>query len=122
MKEGLDVTTDKLVSRILPLITRRKFVKSAAATALTASGLAAIPVRAESLPRVEEHGAMAKALSYVHDAQTVDSAKRPSHQYCSNCVLFAGGADDEWAGCGIFPGKLVANRGWCSAWAAKPEN
>lgn len=122
MKEGPDVKKDHLVSTFLPLFTRRRFVKSAAATALTASGLAAIPVRAETLPRVEEQGAMAKALSYAHDAQSVDSAKRPSHQYCYNCVLFSGETDDEWAGCGIFPGKLVANRGWCSAWAANPEN
>lgn len=112
-----------LVSKILPLVSRRAFVKStAAATALSASGLAAIPVRAEMLPRVEEDGAMARALNYVHDAQTVDAAKRPSNQYCNNCALFTGGADDEWAGCGIFPGKLVANRGWCNAWVAKPRN
>ncbi|MEO0997128.1 MAG: high-potential iron-sulfur protein [Pseudomonadota bacterium] len=30
-----------------------------------------------------------------------------------------GTEEDDWAGCGIFPGKLVANRGWCSAWAPK---
>lgn len=121
--DGSTMKTQKLVSRLLPLISRRKFVKSTAvATALTASGLAAIPVRSEPLPRVEEEGAMARALNYVHDAQSVDAAKRPSNQYCTNCVLFAGDADEEWAGCGIFPGKLVARRGWCSAWAAKADN
>lgn len=112
-----------LVSKILPLISRRAFMKSTAATtALTASGLAAAPVRADTLPRVEQDGAMARALNYVYDAQSVDAAKRSSTQYCNNCALFAGEADDEWAGCGIFPGKLVANRGWCSAWAARPRN
>ena len=62
---------------------------------------------------------MAKALNYVHDAGTVDAAMRASDRYCNNCALYAGDADDEWAKCSIFPGKVVAGRGWCSAWAPK---
>ena len=61
-----------LVSKILPLISRRAFMKSTAATtALTASGLAAAPARADTLPRVEQDGAMARALNYVYNAQSV---------------------------------------------------
>lgn len=110
-----------LKTTILPLISRRKFVKSAAATALTTAGLGALPARADELPKVDEQSAMAKALNYVHDAQTVDAAQRFSDRYCNNCALFAGDVEDEWAACSIFPDKVVAGRGWCSAWAPLPK-
>ena len=63
---------------------------------------------------------MAKALEYVHDAGDADTAKRVSGSYCNNCALYTGSADDEWAGCNIFPGKAVAGKGWCNVWAKKP--
>ena len=110
-----------LKERLLPLVSRRTFVKSAAASAFTTASLTALPLKADDLPRVEEQSAMAKALNYVHDAQTVDAAKRFSDRYCNNCALFSGTADEEWAACGIFPGKVVAGRGWCSAWAPKSQ-
>lgn len=107
-------------SAVLKLISRRGFVKSAgAATALATTGFAPASFGADELPRVSEDGAMAKALNYVHDAGTVDAAKRFSDRYCNNCALFAGTVDDAWAGCSVFPGKAVAGRGWCSAWAPK---
>ena len=103
----------------LPRMTRRRFVTSAGAAAAVATtgfgGLAA----ADDLPRLDENDPTSKALQYVHDAKTVDAAKRFSDQYCNNCALFAGDSDEEWAGCGIFPGKAVASQGWCSVWAAK---
>lgn len=111
-----------LKDRLLPLITRRKFVQSAAATALATAGFSGLPARADDLTKVDEQSPMAKALNYVHDAQTVDAAKRFSDRYCSNCALYAGRADDEWAACGIFPGKVVAGRGWCSAWAPTQQS
>ncbi len=101
-------------------ISRRRFVQSATVAAVLAAS--SIPVRnaaASELPRVSEDDPTAKALKYVHDAGTVDAAKRPSDRYCNNCALYAGTADDEWAGCSIFPGKAVAGRGWCSVWAPK---
>lgn len=102
------------------MISRRRFIKTAgAATTAVTIGFGTTTASAEELPRVSEDGAMAKALNYVHDAQTVDAAKRFSDRYCNNCALYAGTADDEWAGCSIFPGKVVAGRGWCSAWAPK---
>lgn len=107
-------------SAILSLMSRRGFVKSAgAATALVTTGFAPAASGNDELPRVSEDGAMAKALNYVHDAGTVDAAKRLSDRYCNNCALFAGTGDDEWAGCSVFPGKAVAGRGWCNAWAPK---
>lgn len=103
----------------LSLLSRRRFVKSAGA-ATVAIGFGTKTVAAEELPRVDESDPTAKALNYVHDAGTVDAAKRPSDRYCNNCALYNGSADDEWAKCSIFPGKLVAGRGWCSVWAPKP--
>ena len=67
--------------------------------------------------KLDPENAQAKALGYVHDTTTVDEGKWASHsndQKCSNCQLKQG--DGEWFGCSIFPNKLVANNGWCSAW------
>ncbi|NNL55777.1 MAG: High potential iron-sulfur protein, partial [Woeseia sp.] len=77
---------------------------------------------ASELPRVEEDDPMAKALNYVHDARSVDAAKRFSDRYCNNCALYAGSEQDDWAGCSIFPGKAVAGKGWCSVWAPKAQS
>lgn len=102
-------------------ISRRRFVQSAGAVAIGAAGLSIDRVRADELPKVDENGPMAKALNYVHDAKTVDTGKRMSDRFCNNCALYAGGADDAWAECSIFPGKVVAGEGWCSAWAPKQD-
>jgi len=67
--------------------------------------------------KLDPENAQAKALGYVHDTTTVDEGKWASHsndQKCSNCQLAQG--DGDWFGCSIFPNKLVANNGWCSAW------
>ena len=110
-----------VVGRLQPF-SRRRFITSAGAfAALTGSGLSAARADDEAFAKVDENGPMAKALNYVHDAKTVDAAKRPSDRYCFNCALYAGGNDDEWADCSIFPGKKVAGAGWCSAWAPKPD-
>ena len=100
----------------LPKMTRRRFFTSAGAAAVATSGLSQFAA-ADDLVRVDENDPTAVALNYVHDAKTVDAAKRASDRYCYNCALFEGESDDEWAACGIFPGKAVAGQGWCSAWA-----
>ena len=104
------------------LLSRRGFVKAtgAAATVVT-TGFASSSFASTDLPRVKEDGPMATALNYVHDARTVDAAKRLSDRFCHNCALFAGTSDDEWEKCSIFPGKVVAAEGWCNAWAPKAE-
>lgn len=110
----------KIRRPLLPLMTRRRFVKTAgAATTAVAVGFGTTSVGAEERQRVNENGAVAKALNYVHNAQSVDAAVRFSNRYCNNCALYAGGSDEEWANCSVFPGKVVAGRGWCSAWAPK---
>ncbi len=102
---------------------RRYFVKSVgAATAAVTTGFGVGTIHAAEPPRVNEDDPIARALNYVHDARTVDAAKRLSDRFCNNCALYAGDADDEWAKCSIFPGKLVAGEGWCSAWAPKASS
>ena len=104
----------------IPAMNRRQFVRSASfAAAITAAGLSARNAAANELPRISEDDPMAKSLKYVHDASKADAAQRVDGSVCNNCVLYAGSAEDEWAGCSIFPGKAVSGSGWCSVWARK---
>lgn len=104
---------------------RRAFLR------MTATGLLAIPAAAllrpapagaQEMPKLALDNPQAKALAYVHDASNVDKSKQPRYQegqICANCALFQAKGDEEWAGCSIFPGKLVNANGWCSAYAPK---
>lgn len=103
-------------------MTRRKFFATAGAAAAAAATSLPVAEADNHLERIDENDPTAKALNYVHDARTVDAAKRFSDRFCNNCALFAGDADDEWGGCSIFPGKAVANQGWCSVWAQKQSS
>ncbi len=108
---------------------RRRFVRT------VVGGLVAAPLAARfavgdaqagNLAKVSEDDPAAQALGYVHDATQADTAKFPKRaaeggdkQFCYNCALYQGAADADWAPCGIFPGKAVAGKGWCNAWAPK---
>ena len=76
---------------------------------------------AADLPHLPPTDPTAQALGYVEDASTVDAKKYPQHkpaQSCMNCLQFAqqtGG----YGACLIFAGKVVSERGWCSAYVAK---
>lgn len=75
-----------------------------------------------SMPKVSEDDPQAKNLAYVHDADDVIASEQPRYeegQDCSNCQLYQGTADDEWAGCPLFTGKLVKGTGWCNAYAPR---
>ena len=82
----------------------------------------ALATRAQAQVLVNEKDAQAVALGYVADARRVDVKKYPkfaASQNCTNCALYQGKAADKAAGCPLFPGKLVAGPGWCSAWAKR---
>jgi hypothetical protein len=96
---------------------RRVFMMNVAATGC-ALGLASM-ARAAGMPMVAETDAMAVNLNYKADAGQVKHAKYKAGQQCSNCVLYQGKATDAAAACGIFPGKQVAAKGWCTAYAKK---
>ncbi|NCA68503.1 MAG: iron permease [Sphingobacteriia bacterium] len=68
------------------------------------------------------------ALKYNADATQADraAANRPGapaeEQFCANCQFMladAPGADADWKGCSLFPGKLVSVNGWCASWTLK---
>jgi hypothetical protein len=109
-------------------MTRRDFVGHAvvvipvAAILNGGSAAAATAGKGQSLPKLDVNDPVAKALLYTHDASTVNPAKAPTFKRgsdCANCIQIQPGSGD-WAPCNAFPGKLVALKGWCSAWAPKP--
>lgn len=104
-------------------MTRRNFVTAAAVAIPAAAIFASRDAAAQAnLPKLDVSDPVAKALMYTPDAATVDKAKAPNFkpdQVCSNCVQLQG-ATGDFRPCNAFPGKLVAAKGWCSAWAPKP--
>lgn len=98
---------------------RRVFMMQVAA----ASGTALLATKAQAqAAMLNEKDAQAAALGYAADTTKVDAKKFPKHaatQQCSNCQVYAGKAADPAGPCAIFPGKLVAGKGWCSAWVKK---
>jgi hypothetical protein len=62
----------------------------------------------------------ALALGYVENAAAVDVKKYPAYvpgSNCDNCLELRGTPGDDYRPCGVFPGKLVSVRGWCSRWS-----
>ncbi len=95
-------------------------------------GMATIPLLAlganrawaapSDLPKVEESNPTAMALSYVHDATQSPKRLTPEQktQYCDNCLHYGETDVDDWGTCAVIPGYLVAAKGWCMVWVAKP--
>ena len=103
-----------------------------AATPEPAPAPAAAPVPAEatpaptaastSLPALDEKDPQAVALGYVDDASRVDTSKHKNYvagSTCAGCMLYQSKPGDAAGPCGIFPGKLVSAKGWCSSWIKK---
>ncbi|MEO8624794.1 MAG: high-potential iron-sulfur protein [bacterium] len=99
---------------------RRTFlIRAAGATsALAAARFAS----AQGGAPLSESDPQAQALGYKADATKVDKTKYPKYaagQTCSTCQLYQGKSADATGPCPIFSGKLVASKGWCSAWVKK---
>ena len=99
---------------------RRTFliVVAGAASALAASRFAF----AQGAAPLSESDPQAQALGYKTDATKADTAKFPKYaagQMCGNCQLYQGKPTDVTGPCSLFPNKLVASKGWCSAWVKK---
>ena len=95
---------------------RRQFVISLAVATTGLAGTA----RAQAM--VDEKSPQALALGYVADASKADAKKYPKYeagQHCANCALYQGKPADASGACPLFAGKLVAGKGWCSAWVKK---
>lgn len=108
------------------LINRRNFLKLGIKASGGALALSAIPIQLMAAEEVTEDEPLAQAMGYKSDASKVDTAKFPkragdagTNQFCNNCALYAGTADDETAPCSIFQNRPVRGAGWCNAWVAK---
>ena len=103
-------------------IARREFIQLSAVAAAGCFAVAGREAVAQDLPQLSEDEPLAKGMRYTHDASTVDPSTRANpapDQTCDNCALVQGNDGDEWRPCQIFPGKVVAAKGWCSVWAPK---
>lgn len=105
---------------------RRNFLKLGVKAGGGALALSAIPHQLLAQDEVSADEPLAQAMGYTPDAATVDTAKFPkrageagANQFCYNCALYAGAADDATAPCSIFQNRLVSGNGWCNAWVAK---
>ena len=101
-----------------PCGTRREFL----AAVVGVAAVAALPgiARADDLPPLAESDPTGSALGYKEDASQVDASKFPQHkptQTCLTCNFYQGSGPR--GACTLFPGKSVAGKGWCSAFAAK---
>ena len=106
--------------------TRRRFLRNTAVAFPVGLIVLEQPASAQDLPHLTEDDPMAQALRYVHDAADVDTshplaARFQPGQNCANCVQIQGESGAEWRPCALFPGKLVAAAGWCSAWVENPN-
>jgi hypothetical protein len=124
-------------SLITPRVSRREALRG---LAVAAGVVAALPCRralSAETPGAQAPGAGARggqpphldvkepaaaAVGYVESAAKVDLKKYPTYSQgssCENCLQLEGAAGAPYRPCTLFPGKLVAAAGWCSAWAAE---
>ena len=106
-------------------LTRRGFIGATAGaipvTAILASRTAAAQAQ-KALPHLDPADPVAKALNYHLDVTKSDMSKVSGFKAgsdCANCIQIQA-ASGAFRPCGAFPGKLVSEKGWCSAWAKKP--
>lgn len=112
-----------------PEVSRRRFLAQVAMAVPAGAALLDVAVinsafAQAALPKLELTDPSAKALLYIEDATKVDRANPLAARYaagqdCNNCSQIQGKDGDAWRPCAIFPGKLVAGKGWCSVWAKK---
>ena len=109
-------------------ISRRKFISTTTGTVATIPVVAvfgerALAEEATLTAKLDEANPTAAALGYRHDANEVDTdrfAKRATEegktQFCDNCLHYKTSDVEGWGPCAIFPGFLVAAKGWCNVW------
>ena len=91
-------------------IKRRDCLKSSG-DALIGMTLGSVSLRAAA-EELDPSDPTAAALKYAK-VSSVEGA------YCENCMFVQGEDGQALRPCAIFPGKQVAAKGWCSAWAKK---
>jgi hypothetical protein len=99
---------------------RRSLLKCLALTAGAVVGARA--ARSAELTRLDPREPAAAALGYVENAAQIDGKKYPADgqgSECDKCLQLQGKSGAEQRPCALFPGKLVAVTGWCTAWTAE---
>ena len=72
--------------------------------------------------RLDVKDPAAVAQRYVENVSQVDPKKTPDFvpgSSCENCLQLQGTAGESYRPCSLFPGKLVAVKGWCKSWTAE---
>jgi hypothetical protein len=100
---------------------RRIFMLRAIASVASVATVSLMPSAraAAERPLLREDEPEALAFSYTADAKKVDLKKFPdvkSGDRCAKCQVYEDEPDNV-GGCPVFPGKLVAGDGWCSAFS-----
>ncbi|MBT1451524.1 high-potential iron-sulfur protein [Glaciecola sp. XM2] len=90
---------------------RRDFLKLSGST-LIGMTLGGVALRANAQEKLALDDPTAVALKYVHVSEV-------EGEYCDNCMYIQGEDGAEWRPCAIFPGKVVAAKGHCTAWMKK---
>lgn len=101
---------------------RRKVVKGILLGAGSAALLKSRPSPAADMGHLNVKDPAAVAQGYTEDAGRVDPKQYPTFvkgSSCENCLLLQGTAGAAYRPCELFPGKLVAIKGWCKGWAAE---
>jgi hypothetical protein len=86
---------------------------------VAAASLGPCALAAGERPMLREDDPEAMKFSYVADARKVDSKKFPDFKAgdrCAKCQIYEDEPNNV-GGCQVFPGKLVAGDGWCSAFS-----
>lgn len=101
------------------MTSRRQFIQIVPIAGAALLAGRAVQAQANML---DEKDAQAAALGYHADAAKTDKVKYKTYaagQTCANCALYQAKVTDPVGGCPLFGTKLVAGKGWCSAWAKR---
>jgi len=100
-------------------LSRRDAVKILTLGATGAAAFAVCRSAGAEPTKLDVNDPAALALGYVENAAAVDVKKYPAYvpgSNCDNCLQLQGAPGGDYRPCGLFPGKLVSARGWCSGW------
>jgi High potential iron-sulfur protein len=101
---------------------RRALIRSLGLAASAAALLQSRAARSAEPPHLGVKDPAAVPLGYVEDAAQVDPKKFPTYvkgSSCGDCLLLQGKEGSAYRPCNLFPGKLVAVKGWCTGWTAE---
>ena len=95
---------------------RRRIIKLFATSLVVAPfANALLSEDTEAADMVKESDPAAVKLKYKADATKARERKDPA-AFCDNCALYTGKVDSASGPCAALDNKIVAAKGWCTAW------